>query len=51
MKRPSEMDEKELYYYLKETLNEKLFEEIYGDWTLEKDKIKQLSLFEDSESK
>jgi len=48
MKRPSEMDEVELYEYLKRVLDEELFNEIYGDWKPEK--VEQLSLFEDSES-
>lgn len=49
MKRLNEMDEKELYYYLKRNLSEELFEEIYGDWKPEE--IEQLKLFEGSDEK
>ena len=40
-----EMSEEEIYYNLKEMLNEEEFEEMYGDW----EPPKQLKLFEGSD--
>lgn len=47
MKKLDEMNEVELYEYLKKRLPKDLFKEIYGDWKPEK--VKQLSLFESSD--